>query len=1097
MKRVGLSATIACVFLGVCWGTAAHGSENHVFNPRLSLTGECEPSAVDTVADPGCPYLAPPNGPSEAFSRPDAIATDSYGNIYVASAPTLSKINEGRVDVFDSDGFFITELANLSLPARIAVDSEGVLYVNALSPKAIARYKPSLYKPEDGEIEYGNPAEVIVESAPSTPASLVVHPENDHLFVHAGDAITEYGSATEGNVLLNSGIGDAAINAPGTGLAIDVSRGRIYANSTASEKQVITVLELDPPHNEVMAIDGSTIIPAKKFFSRPSVAVDEATGHFFAYDGDVGKVHEFEEDGDFVETIDHDFVGILNAGITVDNGANSENGALNSEGRFLFVPSHPTGTGHSFAFGPPEEFLPEVEISFSGVSETDAELEATINPGGLKTTYKIEYTTEQSFEEEGFEGATVLEEGELTASQLDVSVAASLSGLAPETAYRFRVVAENAKGPAEEEASFATYPAVEPVPPCPNDPLRTGFSALLPDCRAYELVTPPDTNARAPMGQGFLGFHFPTREASPAGEKLTFRTEGGTLPGNEGTGSLGGDPYLSSRGANGWSTTPAGPSGEETLLQNPGSPSPDQGYSFWESSSVGSKAVEGKITFYVRYPDGNSELIGRGSLGTDPQAPGRLISEGGGHIIFESEAELEEAAPAPGTNAIYDRTADEKTNVVSLLPGDVTPEAGKGAVYLGTSLDGEGVAFRVDGVLYLRHDNEETYEIGTGVTYAGIAEGGSRIFYVEAGDLMRFDAESEDKTSFTDSGDVTPVNVSADGSAAYFVSPTKITGEETNPRGDTAVEGEENLYLSREGVISFVGIVTKRDVEGEFNGTIMAEGLGLWTATVFTGRLAADPSRTTPEGNVLLFESRANLTGYDPGEAAQVYRYDSIGDTLECLSCNPTLAAPSGAASLQSISEGMENEEPLNGYDVVTNLRADGRRAFFQSSEPLVPGDVDELQDVYEWEDQGVGSCKLEGGCIYLISSGHSDRLDYLYAVSDSGDDVFFRTSDLLLGRDLDETPSIYDARVEGGFPEPPPPPICNGEGCRPVISPPPALPAPVTVPSAESGNVPRKCPKGKRRVVRHGKVRCVKRKKHRKHHQRRHQAAAQRGAGK
>ncbi|MFL5340817.1 MAG: hypothetical protein ACJ8F7_11770, partial [Gemmataceae bacterium] len=487
--------------------------------------------------------------------------------------------------------------------------------------------------------------------------------------------------------------------------------------------------------------------------------------------------------------------------------------------------------------------------------------------------------------------------------------------------------------------------------------------------------------------------------------------------------------------------------------------------------------------------------LGQGSLGADQDPQPELISAGGAHMLFTSPLHLEEQAWGPLT--IYDRAAGGPTRVVSLLPGDAAPSGN--VDYRGSSPDGRGVAFTVDtGIttLYLRHDNQTTYKIGDGLTFEGVAEGGARIFYLKGGSLFAFDAGSGKAIQFGSGGDITVVNVSADGSTAYFVSPDKLTSN-PNPLNVKASLGKENLYQSREGSIRFIGTVSEADVIGE-GSNVRHNGLGLWVKAVGReggsnpGAFAIDPSRSAADGSVLLFQSDVDLTAYPSKGVRQVYRYDPAAGALTCLSCNPTGAAPTGDATLQDVSDSGANPEPNGPYDFVWNLSGDGRRAFFQSSDPLVAADTDGLQDVYEWEVPGAGSCTDPGGCLRLISSGRSEKVNYLYAASASGDDVFFRSSDLLVPADKEAVPSIYDARVDGGFPEQPGAAPCEGEGCHPQLTTPPILPGPGISPG-RSGNV-RKCPKGKHKVKRHGKLRCVKKKHHR---HRRASATGKKGAGK
>lgn len=1097
LASVGMVVLLSGMLLG-SFTAVASATSNLKYDPQLSLTGGCSTSELDPVPDPSCPIgPLPPSGP---FSFPRSVATDSYGDIYVASdGPTEE---EGRIDVFGSDGKFITELEDNAIPMTMAVDSVGTLYVgNYTSGQKLVRFTPSAYDPANREIEYANPPVVVQGMAGSNFLGMAVDQANDELFVNEKNRIVHFSSAATGNAVLESEVTPLTTNF-GIGLAVDHTRGRLYANAdgpvpySSNPGPIVEVFELAPPHNLVQVFDGANT-PAGRFVNDLlSIGVNEESGTVFIYDAEVARLYEFAADGSYLGTLEHGMQFVFGAQIAVDNGAHSPNGALNTEGgHYVYVPSHPTGIGHSFAFGPLVPCVPTIESSgFAEVAETDAELVARVFPCHAETTYTFEYTTQAQFGAEGFANASVAGDGKIGAESSATDVAAAATGLVPDTEYRFRIVASNEEGSAEEEGSFRTYPIIQSSSSCPNESLRIGLSARLPDCRAYELVTPADTNFRAPVGLGAGGTFFTTQETSPGGDRVSFRIKGGALPGLGGTGSYQGDPYLARRTDGGWSSTYLGPTGAEAPEILPGSMAPDQEYSFWDNAGGGSTALGGQPT-YVRYPDGHSALAGRGTAGNDINAAGRLISEGGGHIIFGSAAQLESNAPESGTYAIYDRTSNEMTHVVSLLPHDETPQPGESAVYAGASLDGRGAAFTIGGILYLRYDNTATYEVGEDVTFAGVVEGGAQVFYLQNGDLYRLDVRSETVTPFSVSGDVTPVNISYDGSTAYYVSPSKLV-EGVNGNGAEPQEGQENLYRSQAGSMSFVGAVTHRDVVGEEANSQPVDGLGLWTKLVGPelgppGRLAADPSRINLDGGALLFQSRADLTSYHAGGHVEVYRYDGRSGTVSCLSCNPTSAVATSDATLQPLDPERGSLDPRNLYVLVHNLQAGGKRAFFQSSEPLVSADTDRVEDVYEWEEAGTGSCTHAGGCLYLVSSGRSKSGNIIYAVSDGGKDIFFTSSDMLLRSDVDETPSIYDARVEGGFAEAAEH-SCEGEGCRPALQPPPALSTPGSSQARGSGNVSpvKRCPKGKHRARRNGRVRCVKR-----HHRHRHKRSATRRA--
>jgi hypothetical protein len=771
---------------------------------------------------------------------------------------------------------------------------------------------------------------------------------------------------------------------------------------------------------------------------------------------------------------------------------------LDPEGtyRFRLVAKNKYGLGEGKALrlGPPSA----VTKAALPVLYSEATLRGEVDPTGLATRYHFEYGAGEG----EYSHSTPVEE--LSASAGRTEVEANLVGLEEGATYHFRVVAENEAGEAAGLDREFTTLARRTEPPCPNSAYRTGLSAKLPDCRAYELVTPAETNGLTPnaVTNGTIGAGFNDWLVTPrgqgAGERVSYFTSG-TLPGFDGSGFL--DGYRAERGPGehpqaGWANSLFGPSYRQAvpdlttnhILKQQGVSS-DQLYSFWRVEPA--EIFEGTLPrgAYLRVPDGAAnpacnpepsqlefEAVGCGE-GIDLEAENRYVSPGGAHVIFASKAHLESAAAPAGTAAIYDRPATSvSAEVVSTRPDGTSFGTGEDASYVGASEDGSSIAFRVGGTLYLHRGGKTTEVAPAPNAFAGLSEDGKRLFYANLADgskpgtLYTFDAEAQHSTEIAENSIF--LNVAPDGARVFF------SKEE---------EGTPKLFAwdAETEATTFIAQLTDEDFERFGVPTGLPINLAVWTEVISAGNGIArprSPTRSTPGGEVFVFQSHAQLTEYDNEGKGEIYRYDPAaeeGERLLCVSCDPSGAPASADAMLEAI----ETEGGVFETTVIANVTDDGGGVFFQSHDRLLPEDANNVQDVYEWQAKGTGGCQRNGGCLALISSGQGDADSYLYGMSADGRDVLFRTREKLVGADVAGSPSIYDAREGGGIPEPPQLEECQGDSCQGNGSAPPVLPAPATTGSGDGNEHRSHCARGKHRVKGH----CVKKHSRARHHGRRH----------
>jgi hypothetical protein len=799
--------------------------------------------------------------------------------------------------------------------------------------------------------------------------------------------------------------------------------------------------------------------------------------------------------------------------------------------RFRLVTANKYGPsqGQARLFGPPtvggEQAFP--------IGYTEATLRADIDPVGLPTSYRVGYLTQQAYEEQGgFDGPATRQTQPvvLSADAPAGEVEATLTGLVEGTAYRFRFVAENTdqtvSGPG---GGFDTLQR-RSAESCPNPEYRTGLSANLPDCRAYELVTPAQTNGLSPHvegmllqnGSGVAGFNewmVPPRGPG-AGDSLSYFTDG-TLPGFDGNGSL--DAYVTRREegahpAGGWTTSLYSPTYRQAVPDFNHAAfqlgvAADQNYSFWSIDPAEVFPETLAPGTYLRTPEG-FEPVGRGSVGVDPDAIPEYISPDGAHVVFSSASSLEEGAPA-GRRTVYERAAgSDAADVVSVPPPGAsttvkTEFETHDALYSGTSEDGSTIVFSVDGTLYAHREGHTFTVAAAPNTYAGVSADGDRVFYastvypepratvpaelascdIGAGSCAGPGAQPPNPIGPVGTKGVF-VNVSPDGSHVFFESEEALGAEDANENGEVAQAGTHNLYAwdAGSGNARFVADLAPEDFELDgFVGSGTSMSLRLWVSSITPGQhlgRAQSPTRAIPDGRTFLFQSHARLTAFDNEGVGEIYRYAPgapAGQRLLCVSCNPTGSPPSGLALLQDT----RTDSGVTAETMIPNVTDDGQRVFFESPDRLLPEDANDSVDVYEWEADGSGGCRVPRGCLSLISSGQGEVDSHIYSMSADGRDVFFTTQERLVSTDIAGSPSIYDAREGGGISEPTAATPCQGDACQGVGSEGPALPTPATTGAGGGNAEPRPpCPRGRHRV----KGRCVKKhRKHRHHHHGKH----------
>jgi len=770
--------------------------------------------------------------------------------------------------------------------------------------------------------------------------------------------------------------------------------------------------------------------------------------------------------------------------------------------RLIAINSEGAHEGEELKFtthGPPQI----TEVRARDATQSTATIEAKIDPSGFGTSYRFEWGTGEGY------GHLIPAEYEpfIGEGTTPVRLNANVGGLSPASVYHYRVVASSSVGTTTS----------------PDETLETLNSCGLPEGRCYELVSPREVGPVATPGAfpSNAEMHFQAATAGPGA--LAYAAEAGFPDATKGAEVL----YRGSRNAaaHAWESTQlstpiVGPdeqkgassgSGKTLALSDDLSCGVAESFQPLTEDPAMRLAIEaGGSNLYRINPDNSYTPISY----LAPENPEHTlvnnyrpagIAKDCGKVVFSSEYRYPGIA-GEGNKRLYEWEEGTLRNA-GVIPGSEGETLAAASAPGGTnavSEDGSKVFFTAarktspnpaeigKTALFVREDGSTTRDIslsetataGGNATFRWATPDGSKVFFTanagltaqassEGTDLYEYDFAKPEGERLTDlsvdheAGGAAVagfLGASEDGSHVYFTARGQLVPGAGNTFAQNQSAGTWSVYGESGGRVDYAGVAG--------------------AANVFSAY-----AQVSPDGRYLIFESSANVTGYESGGAVEVYLYDSQApsEATVCASCRQD-GQPPTATDYMPLRD--RSSTPLHPPRFI--IERDGKPVvFFRAMDALAPGAVEGQSNLYEWSHGQVFRVTSEPAGLSLGGA----YVNFAGASQD-GSDLYFSTVESLNWEDGDERSSVYDARIGGGFPEPSSPPApcepdaegsCQGQGSAG-----PSVPGAASAAFSGPGNPSAQSAKAKKKH----KKKAHKR-KHKRHSKRARPANANRRAGK